>query len=339
MLRPRTAGFLASCALATYVACTAVACGETQEPTDGQVEGALLAKALLEDMKSSSNVAAPYRCARFPLELGPPNTVGVGWNESEASIVIEPAGKSPRFAVISDFSEELSQDRRSLEALRTALNEAKIDAVYALGSLGKTASELETTLGALADGAAFPILTIPGDRESMPQYRLAISNLINAGARIVDASRYRIATIGPLRLVTMPGISKAANLVSVQDGCLHNETDVQVLLDRIPESDAPTVLLSYAPWRQTGQEASDFGLGAIHSGEIELEALQASGRFGASIHGMLSPRDREREGSIHLGQPPSAISTMTGTAGTSFSSALLVEVSGAKLAWKRLPVH
>ncbi len=339
MNRSRTISSLAGCAVSVLFSCLASSCGEAPGPTDGQVEGAALATALSTSVQQSAQWAAPYRCARFPWKTDAPNLDRVQWDETAQALVLEPLGKHARFATISDALAVPGSNTDALERLRKTLDENKIDLLVSLGGIGTEQSAIGPVLKALTDDANYLVLALPGDRESIPAHRRAIAELARAGARILDASLYRTTRIGRLRLVTMPGISHGANLIPGNDGCLHVKADVDAILEQVEKSEAPTVLLSYAPWRQAGEDSSDFGLGAIHAGERLLEPLYSSGRFEALVHGMLTTQESAPSGSFRLMHPPSAISSGSVAKHASSPSALLLSVTGAKLSWKRLPVQ
>jgi hypothetical protein len=254
-------------------------------------------------------------------------------------VVVQPFGPSAKFATIADARAQSSTDVGPLERLRDSLNEQRVDVLITLGGLGTDSASIERVLSALANGANYLVLAMPGDRESFDAHRLAVASLAKRGMRILDASRYRFTQLGGLRLVTMPGISKASHLIAGDDGCLHTDADVKELRSTLAQGSSPTILLSYAPWRQQGESATDLGIGGVHTGEIALTPLRDSGAVSALIHGMLTPEGEAESGNIRLVQPPSSIASGSVSAEAEEPSALLLSVAGAKLSWKRLPVH
>ncbi len=339
MRRSPTAVLAGETLISVIISIVLGGCEEPPAPTDGQVEGALLAKSLAQHMEVSRAWTAPYRCARLATDLGEPNVESVAWDDAHNALIVEPSGKSPRFATIADARATVNSDSKALEDLRDALNQQKIDVLISLGGLAVDEESIHRVLAPLTSGAEYLVLALPGDRESLPAHRAAIAALAKAGARILDASRYRFTHIGGLRLATMPGVSKAAHVIAGDDGCLHTEADVTELQSSLAASKAPTLLLSYAPWRQQGTAATDLGIGGIHTGEIELRPLAETGQITALVHGMVSPKGTASSGSIHLGAPPNSIATGSLSEDENTPTALLLSVSGAKLSWKRLPVH
>jgi len=315
------------------------ACGEEPQPTDGQVEGKRMGGGLAQHISTSAAWTAPYRCSRFSTNIAGPNVEGVTWNSATKGLQVQPFGPSAKFATIADARAEGSTDIGPLERLRDSLNEQHVDVLVTLGGLGTDGASIERVLAALTTGADYLVLAMPGDRESFPAHRLAVASLAKRGMRILDASRYRLTQIGGLRLVTMPGISKASHLIAGDDGCLHTDADVKDLRSSLAQSSAPTILLSYAPWRQQGESATDLGIGGVHTGEIALTPLRDSGAVSALIHGMLTSEGQVESGNIRLVQPPSSISSGSVSVDAPEPSALLLSVAGAKLSWKRLPVH
>ncbi|MCP4444388.1 MAG: hypothetical protein GY811_03465 [Myxococcales bacterium] len=334
------AGPKLGCAVSLLLTCAIGACSdEPPAPTDGQVEGARLAVALSDHVLVTSELVAPHRCARFQADLAPPTIDGVGWDATTGTLVMASQSKRAKLATISDARVDKYDATGSLERLRSSLNAEKIDVLISLGGLATTEATLESILGALTENSNYLVWALPGDRESLVAHRRAVSKLARSGARILDASHYRKATLGQLQLITMPGISKVANLVTGVAGCTHTEADVTALVAQLEPNENPTLLLSYAPWRQQGGSASDLGVGAVHSGELLLEPLKSSGRVGALVHGMLTPSHLEESGSVRLDQPPASIASGSIASTDIAASALMLSVQGAKLSWKRLPVQ
>tara|TARA_R110002096_G_scaffold416429_1_gene618908 strand:- start:68815 stop:69873 length:1059 start_codon:yes stop_codon:yes gene_type:complete len=315
------------------------ACSGEPAPTDGQAEGKRLGQALTQHIETSMELRAPFRCARFPTDARGPNMERVSWDDTSGALVVKPYGSEPRFATIADARASSATDVSALERLRDSLNEQDVDVLISLGGLGRDEESIEQVLKALTMGARYLVLAFPGALESLPAHRSAIASLAKNGVRILDATRYRFTQLGELRLATMPGIAKTAHLVAGDSGCVHIEADIEELLANLAIASRPTVLLSYAPWRQQGDEATDLGIGDIHAGELELSPLERSEHVSALVHGMLSSREMANDGSIRLAQPPASIPTGSLSQDAASPSALMLSVAGAKLSWKRLPVH
>ncbi len=323
--------------LLVVVLLTHGACSDPPPPTDGQVEGALLGLSLSEHIGESTAWQAPFRCARFPLAPTNPNVDGVQWREPHGVLDIQMQGKTGRVAAIADARADASSDMASLQELRVVLGSEKIDILVSLGGMGQDAKSLERVLGALTTDATYVLFALPGDRESVPAHRATVAKLAAEGARIIDGSQYRLATLGPLHIATMPGISREASLIAGANGCLHTEADIVALQDHLRAWGQPALLFSYAPWRQETPKATDFGVGGVHIGERVLGPLRSGGSVTTLVHGMQAPIGKD-SGSMRLGVPVMSLTAGSVDSQRATPSALLFTVAGAKLAWKRLPV-
>jgi len=288
----------------------------------------------------SATWSAPYRCARFAETLSPPSDVGLTWHPEQGAFDVKPHDKRGKFATIADARHAVGESVRGLHELRDQLVKENIDLLITLGGMGATSADLEEALGALTQDAPYLLVAIPGDRESVPAHRSAVAQLAADGARIIDGSRYRKFRLGALRMATMPGLGKIANLIPGDQGCLHTEADVAALREQLEAWGDPALLLSYAPWRQREASASDYGIGGVNSGERILQPLRTNNRVRAIVHGVFAPQDHSTlTGSLRLGTPAPALSAGSIDVLDASPSALLLSVAGSKLGWKRLPVH
>lgn len=332
-LFPRRASILPALVLVSGLAAYALAsCSEAPPPTDGRVEGALLASSLGNHIRKSSISREPYRCARFATGLIGPNIEGVSWDAASDSVVVAPTGAMPQLAVVADLAERTANE---LSALRTSLDEADIDILFSLGGLGADEASIARVLGALSADARFLVLAMPGDREAVGAHRSAVESLARRGRRVLDASRFRFTRLGSLQVATMPGIGKKSHLVAGDEGCLHTPDDIESLNRKLLR--LPSLLLSYSPWRQTGRAATDLGVAGVHTGEVMLEPLRDTGAVLGLVHGMLSGSEPSSKGSVRLVAPPQTLAVHASP--DSSASALLLTIAGAKLGWKRLPVQ
>jgi hypothetical protein len=157
-------------------------------------------------------------------------------------------------------------------------------------------TEVEAVLSELT--GPWPVVAIPGDRESLASHRAACEALTQRG--VIDGSRIRSFSAGAVVMATFPGAPDVRRLVSGKDGCVHTAQDANslgVLYDsaettgRNPSgagSGAIRVLLTHTPPRQGGAEGTDLAPGAIHIGDASLaEAIAAAG-VDLVIHGLIA---------------------------------------------------
>ena len=315
---------------------TFLACGDPPPPSDGQVEGAKLATSLVQQLNSSLQLSAPFRCARVQVNLATPRVNGMSTSMTGATVQFEELAKkkSLRFGAISDARGSEEETLAAVSTLRESFVTEKVDLVLSLGGHGSSLASIQAVLSALTLDAPYLTIAIPGDRESVSAHREAVRELAKSGAKIIDGARYRVLSFGKVVVATMPGISKQANLIEGDNGCLHTVADVNQLLRYLP-ADTSLLLASYAPPRQEGPEGSDIGAGGIHTGEAALAGLLQNKALSLVVHGMVD-NATPSSGKLKLGQGMRSVATGSADPLEGRTSALVISITGKKLAWKRL---
>lgn len=316
----------------------ATACGDEPLPTDGQLEGTRLALSLVEHVSTSLQLTAPYRCARMPARLEAPVIPDMPLTVTDAVVSIEKlaAKKTLLIAALADARGSEAETLRALGTMREKLIKEKVDVVISLGGMGETEDAIQAVLGELSREAPYLLVAIPGDRESVAAHRQAVRTLADSGARVLDGATYRFLRLGGVLLATMPGIAMTANLVAGHEGCEHTGDDVEALLDLLSNEKETVLLASYSPMRGQGKQASDQGVGAIHTGEALLAPLLDSDALSLVIHGMVQPEAPAARGKIRPGQGTASLATGSLDPLEGPSAALLLSIAGKRVTWRRV---
>ena len=148
------------------------------------------------------------------------------------------------------------------DALRGKL--AKADLVIALGGMGASQAELEATLGALAEGAAWPVVALPGDLEPAGAQAAAIARLRARGGVVIDGRRARRIELPGATIATIPGAGAAARLAAGVEGCGYRAADAVAAFAELTKRDGLRIVAS--------AEAPRIAVGGEPAGELALTA-------------------------------------------------------------------
>jgi hypothetical protein len=190
-----------------------------------------------------------------------------------------------------------------LPGIHRAFRRAGVGLVISLGGMGMERDVIGRALAALAavehgaaGHAAWPVLAMPGDWESVPEHRAAVAALADRG--VLDGSEIRLLDMGALQLATLPGAPHASRLMSGSDGCVFTTEDATAITTLLAGRPGARLLFVHAPPRQ-----GSAGLGAPHAsptdtghtgtsvGERALADVLRATPVDAVIHGLVATRD------------------------------------------------
>jgi hypothetical protein len=280
-----------------------------EPPPDGAARdrGTALAAALRAGSEATASIRAPHRCARlYSNELGP-DVAAVAVDAPGMRVVrrrgpileVEPAaGTSLTIGIVADARGAVE----SLPGIHRAFRRAGVGLVISLGGMGVDRDVIGRALAALAaeehgaaDGAAWPVLAMPGDWESVPEHRAAVAALADRG--VLDGSEIRLLDVGWLHLATLPGAPHASRLMSGSDGCVFTVEDATAIATLLAGRPGVRLLLVHAPPRQGNAglaslraSPTDTGHTAIALGERSLADVLRATPVDAVIHGLLATR-------------------------------------------------
>jgi hypothetical protein len=279
----------------------AVACSTRGPESAGGATGTAGAKMIVAAMRAAEVVRAPWRCARLRSDTTPPATPDVfdaggrRWTVDGPTLTVEPAGDGVRLGLVADARGDSDAAVAALTRLGTPFTEARVDVVVAVGGMGASEDELVHTLEPLGRGG-WPVIAIPGDRESWPALRRAVARLRGRGAPVVDGAQVRFIEAGGVVMATLPGMPFRERLAAGDDGCRHDEADVGAVLAalaaRSPDGKAgrrPRVLLSPRAPRTAG-DGSDLAQGGVHAGDVGLARALAEVAVDLVVHGQVAER-------------------------------------------------
>lgn len=290
-------------------------------------DGIALATALHAGIEATTSVRAPHRCARlYPDELDSPAIHLEDVSALARRIVrrrgpilqvTAPArdpGSSLVLGVVADAHGALS----ALPAIRSAFVEAGVEVVVSLGGMGTEQDTLARALATLATDpttsapgtAGWLTVAMPGDWESIPAHRAAVTALADRG--VIDGSAVRLLEIDGVRLATLPGAPHRDRLMAGDEGCVFTTEDAAAITGLLAQGPGVRLLLVHAPPRQDlsgltlpAPSPTDVGRTAISMGERALAEILRTTPVDAVIHGLIAPGAAQPSGirALVLGAP------------------------------------
>ncbi|MCG8418664.1 MAG: hypothetical protein MJE77_12055 [Proteobacteria bacterium] len=274
-----------------------------------QLAAASLAAGLRGARAEALSIGEPHHCAR--LARGSADRItgrraekreyragGHKWQRSGYTLRMHPPAARLVLGVVADARGVATH----LSWIKRAFADRGVELVVSLGGMGGTETELAELLSALAKPASWPLVAIPGERESVLAHRAAVASLRDAG--VVDGSRTRLIAVGLIALATLPGAPYRRRLIAGSDGCLHTEEDGREITSLLASMPGPRILLSHVPPRQRGTAASDVTSSGIHVGELWLTRAIVEARIQLAVHGLIAPLGRSGRGERPVGESP-----------------------------------
>lgn len=309
------------------------ACGEGGSPPP---VGAQVGTALAAALEAAGQNKQPWRCGAPDGPALAPETLAVGdhrWKLADHTVTFadEPRrGARRAFVVgaIADAGGAAPSTLAALGRLRTQL--ARADLVLALGGMGRTQTELEATLGAIAEQARYPVVALPGDLEDTAALTAAVGALRARGMHVLDGRLVQRVEIPGATIALVPGGGAASRLVAGVEGCAYRAADVAATFVELTKRPGIRIVAS--------AEAPRITLGGEPSGELALTP-SAGHEIDLVVHGRVSSTaSRARTGARDAG----AVAVTPGTADATLRlpgplrapTAGLVTIHGASWSWK-----
>lgn len=291
----------------------AIGCKEKAPVPSAPNVGAVLAALLA----AADDARAPWRCAALDTPAIPDAQLATGPRRWQlAAHTLRRVDNDPTVAigVIADAAGSSPQTIAALGRLRAALETSSPDLVLALGGMGNTQAELEATLGTLADGAAWPLVALPGDLEATSAHVAALASLRERGAHVLDGRLVRWIELSGVTIGTLPGAGSPDRLVAGSDGCQWTAEDVAKLYAALTDKPGIRVVASSeAPrTRVAGEPAGELGLVPAQPIEVALHGpvapaptpAKTGARDGARV--LLSPGTADATRRLPDAHTPSA---------------------------------
>jgi hypothetical protein len=320
----------AAAAVVVGAVAIAAACGGSSP----QPPGVQLAAAIAAAIEAAQAQRAPWRCAAPDGPKLAEETLAVGkreWKLAGGTMRLAGADATAgriAIGVIADAGGAAPRTLAALGALRGKL--AGADLVLALGGMGASQAELEATLGALAERAAWLVVALPGDLEPAGEQAAAIALLRGRGRVVVDGRLARRIELPGATIATIPGAGAAARLVAGAEGCGYRTSDVTAALGELTQREGLRILASAEAPRITvgGEPAGELALTAGPGGAIDL-ALH-----GPTAEAATPERAGRRDGSATALTPGSSDATTRLPGPGRAPSAGLLVIDGGAWRWK-----
>ena len=139
-----------------------------------------------------------------------------------------------------------------------------VDAVVALGDLGRTEDEIATVLTALARAAQAPVLALAGEREPEAAFHAAVKR---AGGDVVDLVDTRLVDAGSVDIVAAPGYPFS------RKGCHYSAADLDGEARLVAGRDHARLLVAHTPPKGRGAGAIDWAIGDVNAGDAAMASL------------------------------------------------------------------
>ncbi len=230
--------------------------------------GERVGAAITAALAAADHQRAPWRCGA----PDGPNLVDEtikGWKLSGHTLHAEATGDIT-IAAVADAGGAAPATIAALARIKTKL--AKVDLVIALGGMGTTQAELEATLGALADKAAYPVVALPGDLENAGALALAIGAMRAKGQVVIDGRLAQRIELPGATIATIAGAGAVNRLVAGGDGCAYRADDVPAALADLTARKGLRILATAEAPRVTldGEAAGELALSPGEGTEVDL---------------------------------------------------------------------
>jgi len=329
--------------------------GADAQPMDvGELAGDTIARGVVEAMTVAEAMHEAYPCARLDdaESPAPPTSMtafGRTFEREGQLLAVSGGDKTLVIGFVADAREPTERTLTNLAGVRAAFEKHKVELVVSLGGMGTSEAQIEASLGALAHNAKWPVVAIPGGRESIPAHTAAIASLSDGGRSVVfDGARVRVIAMDGASIGTLPGIADPSQLIAGNEGCSHGVESLVELATLLGERPAPRVLASYAPPRQSGETASDVAAGHIHIGEDAVARAVAVAKPAVVAHGLVDEAaDDPKSGAVQRAAAPPLIVGAGSLDGEPLwlpdgrvlgGSAIVVTVGKNRTTWRRIPV-
>jgi hypothetical protein len=250
------------------VLATLAACSGRSHVSVGSRVGPAIAAALLAADRSRE----PWRCAAPDGPTVADETLSTGthtWRLGARVMRLDAAGDLA-IGVIADAAGSAPETLAALGRLRKRLTHT--DLVISLGGMGATRDELEATFAVLTDRAAWPLVVLPGDLESVPAQTEAIAAARQKGAAVIDGRLVSRIELPGATIALVPGAGAASRLAAGADGCSHRPADVAAAFADLTPRAGLRILASTEAPRQTerGEPTGDLAMTVGAGQQIDI---------------------------------------------------------------------
>jgi len=187
----------------------------------------------------------------------------------DAAPLVRPLGHGGRLKLgaVADTNGTAAGTMANLSRLGGVFAEEHVDAVLALGDLGRTEDEIAAVLTALGRSAHAPVLALAGERAPENAFHAAVKRVHDAGIDVVDLVDKRLVDTGDVDIVSVPGYPFS------EKGCHYRAADLDGVARMMSGRAHPRVVAAHTPPRGHGADAIDWALGDVNAGDAAMAAL------------------------------------------------------------------
>ena len=201
-----------------------------------------------------------------------------------------------RLGAMADTNGTAPATMANLARLGGVFAEEHVDAVLALGDLGRSEDEIGAVLTALAARAHAPVLALAGEREPEGAFHAAVKKAQAAGADVVDLVDTRLVEAGAVDLVAVPGYPFS------DKGCHYEAADLDGAARLVAGRARPRIVAAHTPPKGHGAGAIDWALGDVNAGDAAMAALIDELKPAAALFAHVDEAGGRRSGeSINVG--------------------------------------
>ncbi|HEX8951339.1 MAG TPA: hypothetical protein VF945_05815, partial [Polyangia bacterium] len=168
---------------------------------------------------------------------------------------------------VADTNGAAAATMANLSRLGGVFAREHVDAVLALGDLGRSEDEIAAVLTALGTSARAPVLALAGEREPENAFHAAVSRVHAAGIDVVDLVDTRLVDTGAIDIVSIPGYPFS------RKGCHYTVADLEGVQRLVAGRAHPRLVAAHTPPQGRGPAAADWALGEVNAGDLAMTTL------------------------------------------------------------------
>lgn len=258
---------------AAAAAAALIACREHEAvPAGGRVGPALVAA-----LTAADQAREPWRCAAPDGPIGREETfaiAGRSWRLVGRALALSGSG-DVAIGVVADAAGSAPATLAALGRLQSRFD--RVDLVVSLGGMGATARELGAVFSALADGASWPLVALPGDLEPVAALTEAIAGARRRGAVVIDGRLLQRIELPGATVGLMPGARAASRLTAGAEGCQYAAAGVTAVVADLAPRRGVRILASTEPPRVDGEPPTGELAVTARPGAIDVALYAATG--------------------------------------------------------------
>jgi Icc-related predicted phosphoesterase len=172
-----------------------------------------------------------------------------------------------KLGAVADANGTAAPTMANLARLGGVFAEEHVDAVLALGDLGRSEDEIAAVLTAIGTAAHAPVLALAGEREPENAFHAAVKRVQASGIEVVDLVDMRLVDTGKIDIVSVPGYPFS------RKGCHYQAADLDGVPRLVGGRAHPRLLVAHTPPRGHGADAIDWAIGDVNAGDAAMAAL------------------------------------------------------------------